>query len=95
MVRQRARRGKAVASPVSGGCRFCGTRAVGRSFGGVGWHGWFAGASGLLVADRVQETGMGDLSRVDSGPTLESRRDASLVRLLFKLLDGDGRGKLD
>ena len=27
--------------------------------------------------------------------SLESRRDASLIGLLFKLLDGEGRGKLN
>ena len=27
-----------------------------------------AGTTGTLIADRVQETGTGDLSRVDTGP---------------------------
>ena len=37
-------------------------------------------------------TGFNELQK--SWESLESRRDASLIGLLFKLLDGDGRGKL-
>ena len=45
------------------------------------------------MTDRIQRAveKLGDF-KVES---LESRRDASLVGLLFKLLDGDGRGKLN
>ena len=47
----------------------------------------------LQKLDRIQRAAekLGDF-KVES---LESRRDASLVGLLFKLLDGDGRGKLN
>ena len=55
---------------------------------------YMAGApTHLLKLDRIQAAAekLGGF-KVES---LESRRDASLIGLLFKVLDGDGRGKLD
>ena len=51
-----------------------------------------AAPSNLQKLDRIQATAerLGGF-KVES---LESRRDASLIGLVFKLLDGDGRGKL-
>jgi hypothetical protein len=52
-----------------------------------------AATTHLQKLDRIQRAAekLGNF-KVES---LESRRDASLIGLLFKLLDGDGRGKLN
>ena len=52
-----------------------------------------AATTHLQKLDRIQRAAE-KLGNFKVG-SLESRRDASLIGLLFKLLDGDGRGKLN
>jgi hypothetical protein len=56
-------------------------------------HYMMAAPTHLQKLDRIQAAAerLGNF-KVES---LQSRRDASLIGLIFKLLDGDGRGKLD